>query len=191
MHKKLTFFEITNFSLSIVTLLYSLISSNKKLIYGGFSLLIASILSILFIKICRLKFRSFEINILQFHIFISIFLGTTLNFYSFINQFDFYLHIIFGFVCCVLSIPVINYFIEKSDLDNNKISTGFMIFIIFCFSTTCGVVWELYEFTIDALFNLNTQNNSLLDTMTDIIANTTGVITFCLYYIFKKRKQAK
>lgn len=79
---KLTSFELINLVLSILTLVLSLISTKYDLIYGGGSLLIASIISILFIKILPIDFNKFEINILQFHIFISIFLGTTLNFYS-------------------------------------------------------------------------------------------------------------
>ena len=191
MRIKLTLFEIINFSLSIITLLLSLLLSKPSLSYGGFSLLLASVISILFVKFSPLKFKKFDINMLQLHIFISIFLGTTLNFYSIINQFDFYLHFFFGFIFSVLSIPVINYFIENSNLNKNDFSIAFIIFMIFCFSSTCGVVWEMYEFTIDNLFNLNTQNNSLLDTMSDIIANTSGIIIFCTLYFFKKRKQAK
>lgn len=191
MHKKFTYFEILNFSLSIITLLFSLILSNKDLSYGGFSFLIASTFSILFIKFSPLEFRPFEINILHLHIFISIFLGTTLNFYAYIPQFDFYLHLIFGFVFSVISMPVLRYFLKNSNLNISDLSVFFTVFIIFCFASTCGVMWEIYEFTVDHLFKLNTQNNSLLDTMTDIIANTSGTITFCIYYFFKKRKQAK
>lgn len=115
--------------------------------------------------------------------------GTILNFYSYIYEFDFYLHIMFGIVCSALSIPFIKYFLEKSNLKISNLSLTFVIFIMFCFSSTCGTLWEIYEFSVDNLLNLSTQNGSLLDTMTDIIANTIGIISFCTFYYFKNKSK--
>lgn len=186
---KLTSFEIINFILSLCTIILSFTFPKIDKIYGGSSLLLASILSMLFIRILPLEFKNLEINVLQAHIFISIFLGTTLNFYTIIPNFDFYLHLIFGFVCCILSMPFIRYFIKKSNLKINRINISFVLFIVFCFSMTCGALWEIYEFTVDTLFNLTTQNNSLLDTMSDIIANTLGAISFIILYAITQKKQ--
>ncbi len=191
MIKKLTLTEIINLTLSIIILLLAFFTPNKDLYYGGRSFLIADILSILFVRLLPLPFTSFEIAVLQIQIFISIFLGTTLNFYGLISQFDFFLHISFGVVASILSIPFIKFFTNKLNLDINKTHLLFIIFIIFCFSTTCGTLWEIYEFSVDKLFGLNTQNNSLLDTMSDIIANTMGTIFFCIIYSYKHKKQAK
>ncbi len=191
MIKKLTLTEIINLTLSIIILILAFFTPNKDLYYGGGSFLIADILSILFVRLLPLPFTSFEIAVLQIQIFISIFLGTTLNFYGLISQFDFFLHISFGVVASILSIPFIKFFTNKLNLDINKTHILFIIFIIFCFSTTCGTLWEIYEFSVDKLFGLNTQNNSLLDTMSDIIANTMGTIFFCIIYSYKHKKQAK
>ncbi|HJC99693.1 hypothetical protein [Candidatus Arthromitus sp. SFB-turkey] len=191
MVKKFTLTEIINLSLSIIILILAFFTPNKNLYYGGVSFLIAEILSILFVRVLPLPFTSFEVTILQFQIFISIFLGTTLNFYGLISEFDFLLHISFGVVASVLSIPFIKFFINKLNLDINKTQILFIIFIIFCFSTTCGTLWEIYEFSVDKLLGLNTQNNSLLDTMSDIIANTIGTLSFCIIYSYKHKKQAK
>lgn len=191
MVKKFTLTEIINLSLSIIILILAFFTPNKNLYYGGVSFLIAEILSIIFVRVLPLPFTSFEVTILQFQIFISIFLGTTLNFYGLISEFDFLLHISFGVVASVLSLPFIKFFINKLNLDINKTQILFIIFIIFCFSTTCGTLWEIYEFSVDKLLGLNTQNNSLLDTMSDIIANTIGTLSFCIIYSYKHKKQAK
>ena len=191
MVKKFTLTEIINLSLSIIILILAFFTPNKNLYYGGVSFLIAEILSIIFVRVLPLPFTSFEVTILQFQIFISIFLGTTLNFYGLISEFDFLLHISFGVVASVLSIPFIKFFINKLNLYINKTQILFIIFIIFCFSTTCGTLWEIYEFSVDKLLGLNTQNNSLLDTMSDIIANTIGTLSFCIIYSYKHKKQAK
>lgn len=191
MVKKLKLTETINLALSIIILLLAFFTQNKHLYYGGGSFLIANILSILFVRIIPLPFTSFEITTLQTQIFISIFLGTTLNFYRLIFEFDFFLHISFGIVASILALPFIKFFINKLNIDINKTHILFIIFIIFCFSITCGTLWEIYEFSIDKLFGLNTQNNSLLDTMSDIIANTMGTIFFCIIYSYKHKKQAK
>lgn len=191
MIKKFTLTETINLSLSIIILLLAFFTPNKNLYYGGGSFLIAEILSILFVRLLPIPFTSFEVTMLQIQIFISIFLGTTLNFYELISEFDFFLHISFGIVASVLSIPFIKFFTSKLNLDINKTHILFIIFIIFCFSTTCGTLWEIYEFSVDKLFRLNTQNNSLLDTMSDIIANAIGTIFFCIIYPYKHKKQAK
>lgn len=169
----------------------SIILSKQDLSYGGISLLIATVVSILFIKFSPFYFNKLEIFILQLHIFVSIFLGTTLHFYKILPNFDFYLHLLFGIVSSILTMPFLKYFIQKSNLGIKEFTLSFIIFIIFCFSTTCGAIWEIYEFSVDKLLNLNTQNNSLLDTMTDIIANTIGSIIFCIFYLFKNKEQAK
>lgn len=188
---KLTSFELINLLLSIIILVLSFISTNYDLSYGGKPLLIASIISIILIKICPINFNKFEINIIQFQIFLSIFLGTTLNFYSIIPEFDFYIHLFSGLMCSILSMPIIRYFCNKSNLKISNLKVGFIIFIIFGFSASCGMLWEIYEFSVDRILLLSTQNNSLIDTMTDIIANTIGSIVFCIIYLFKHKEQAK
>lgn len=183
--------EKMNLILSLFIFIFSYTNLNKNLKYGGISFLIAVIISIVFVNFSPFDFKNFERNILQIHINICILFGTTLNFYSYITNFDFYLHILFGIVASILSMPFIRYFLEKSNLKISNLSIHFIIFIMFCFSSTCGVIWEIYEFTVDNLFNLNTQNGSLLDTMTDIIANTIGILIFCTSYYLKKINNKK
>ncbi len=184
--------ESINLVLSIILIVIPLLVANVQLLYGGLSLILATTLSIVSVRILPLEFKNMEINILQFHIFICIFLGTTLKFYYIIYEYDFFLHLVFGIVSSVLALPFIRYFTSK--LNQNIFSSypSLVILLMFCFSITCGTMWEIYEFTIDALLNLNTQNNSLLDTMSDIIANTIGAVGFCfVYYFLKNKKQAK
>ena len=97
----------------------------------------------------------------------------------------------FGLLGSVLAFPLIRFFFDKNNMKIKNVSPSFIIFIAFCFSSTCGLLWEIYEFSVDHLFNLSTQNNSLLDTMTDIIANTIGAIIYCSTYYLKNKKQAK
>ena len=49
-------------------------------------------------------------------------------------------------------------------------------FFAFCFAVMIGAVWEIWEFTLDQLFGLNTQKSGLVDTMWDLIVDTGGAI---------------
>ena len=44
----------------------------------------------------------------------------------------------------------------------------------FCFAVAIGVLWEIFEFTMDNLFGLNMQKSGLLDTMSDLIIDSIG-----------------
>ena len=43
----------------------------------------------------------------------------------------------------------------------------------FLFGTSCGVLWEVFEYAVDVVFGIDTQKD-LTDTMHDLICNTAG-----------------
>ncbi|WP_307400343.1 hypothetical protein [Paenibacillus anaericanus] len=47
--------------------------------------------------------------------------------------------------------------------------------------------WEIYEFVVDHLFGLHSQNASLTDTMLDIICGTVGAVVSSIYLLYKAR----
>ena len=47
-------------------------------------------------------------------------------------------------------------------------------FFAFCFAVMIGALWEIWEFTLDQVFGLNTQKSGLVDTMWDLIVDTLG-----------------
>ena len=47
-------------------------------------------------------------------------------------------------------------------------------FFAFCFAVMIGALWEIWEFTLDQLFGLNTQKSGLVDTMWDLIVDALG-----------------
>ena len=59
------------------------------------------------------------------------------------------------------------------------------------FSIACAGLWEVYEFTSDFLLHIGSQGN-LADTMTDIIAGTTGALLGVLaLYAWLRRQRAR
>ncbi|MFN3208535.1 MAG: hypothetical protein ACE369_05960 [Roseovarius sp.] len=49
-------------------------------------------------------------------------------------------------------------------------------FLAFCFATTIGTVWEIFEFAMDQLFGFNMQKSGLMDTMGDLIIDAIGAL---------------
>ena len=73
-----------------------------------------------------------------------------------------------------------------------KLDTKFMLLFIFIFCVALAGCWELWEFTGDRLFGFQSQNNSLIDSMMDIICGTIGgIISLIPIYRFGKGKSNK
>jgi uncharacterized membrane protein YjdF len=115
-------------------------------------------------------------------IFAALFLGETRGYYGRFWWWDIALHTtsgmllgIFGF----LLVYVLNG-IPRLDL---HMRPGFVAFFAFCFALAVGVLWEIFEFAMDALLGLDMQKpflgdpSGLTDTMWDLIVDALGALT--------------
>ena len=121
---------------------------------------------------------------LEFYIFIFIaeFLGCIVNLFKYISWFDTFSHFIIG----LKVLRVINKYDEKN--------VFFNILFAIAISLSSACIWEIFEFSIDNLFNMNLQHNidtGVIDTMKDIIACTTGAFISGLSYYFYRKKVLK
>ncbi|KEI97233.1 membrane protein [Clostridium botulinum A2B7 92] len=122
-------------------------------------------------------------------IFISLYLGTLNNFYRY-TWWDTMLHTISGMIIGFFAIIILKKHSPNKCIDNyDKI---FIFIFILSFAALCGVVWEIYEFTVDTLFNLDMQGveyTGVTDTMVDLIADLIGSIISYVIYHFTYKKQ--
>lgn len=110
-------------------------------------------------------------------IFASLFLGEMLDFYDRYWWWDVALHftsaIGFGLVGFV--------FVFAMFKGNRYAAPAWAIgFISMCVAMAIGVVWEIFEFTMDSTFGLNMQKSGLVDTMWDLIVDTFGAFISAL-----------
>ena len=103
-------------------------------------------------------------------ILLSVFAGRTLKFYSIVPYWDKILHFASGFIAAAAGKEI---YIKFGGNTKNPALTNLFI-IAFAISIAC--VWEIYEFTADALLGTSSQNGSLSDTMLDIIAGTASAL---------------
>ena len=153
--------------------------------------------------------RRFSIQIpslveVLFYIFLycAIYLGEVRSFYYLIPFWDTILHAFSGFMLGALGFSLVN-MLNREVTDYVKLSPFFIALFAFSFAIAFGTIWEIYEFSMDTIFNTNMQKfityegviligcEALKDTMKDIIVDTLSaffVSVLGYFYLIKKEK---
>lgn len=128
-------------------------------------------------------------------IFASVFLGEVHDYYDRFWWWDIVLHTSSGFLLGIIGFLLV-YVLNETEQISLDMKPGFVAFFAFLFALGMGVVWEIFEFTIDQLFATNMQkpmlgdNSGLTDTMFDLIVDTIGALIIAvLGYGYMKAKQ--
>lgn len=174
MKKRLTYDNLITLiflCLLVVTLIYNITFQSGSKLQRIILCFVAVIATKIFFAVTFLKkSKATYVSAIVF-IIISMYLGNILNFYTYIPRYDKILHLASGGIIGIISVIIYTYFI-KDEL--NKINPMFMVFFSIIFTIALAGGWEIWEFTTDMLFGLESQLNSLVDTMTDIICGTIG-----------------
>lgn len=104
-----------------------------------------------------------------------MYLGSIKRFYPLFWWWDILAHTLSGVVFSLLGFIIIFKCYDNLDL-NNKREMFLTVLFSISFAIAAGVFWEIYEFTMDILFDLHMQGGGLFDTMKDLISNTIGAI---------------
>lgn len=121
-------------------------------------------------------------------LYCAIFLGEVRNFYYIVPHWDTILHTFSGAALGALGFSLVT-LLNKSDSIQFDLSPVFVAVFALCFALALGVIWEIYEFTIDCLLKTNMQKYALetgeqligqaalADTMKDLIVDAIGAFT--------------
>lgn len=116
-------------------------------------------------------------------------IGSVLNVYYLVSWYDIVIHILMGYLVAMCGIFVI------SRLGNyKKMNIVLVAFFCLCFSLAIEVLWEIFEWGADNLFNQTMQGEKLPgvnqplvgDTMLDLVCNTTGAAIFFFHFLIGK-----
>jgi len=134
-------------------------------------------------------------------LYCAIYLGEVRSFYYIFPYWDSILHAFSGVALGALGFSTISLFNRRDTFPVN-LSPFFVAMFAFCFAVMLGAIWEIYEFSIDAIFNTNMQKYALesgqqlvgrlalVDTMEDIITDVLGALTMAIVgYISIKYKK--
>ena len=122
-------------------------------------------------------------------IFGAMYLGNVFDFYLIIPMYDKILHLLSGLILGMIGYIL---FVHVSNGETKSSFKRYMpILFSIIFSIAGAAIWEIWEFSTDQLFGFASQNNSLHDTMWDIICGSLmGIIAnipIYLYYIKGKK----
>ncbi len=108
-----------------------------------------------------------EIIVLLF-IFAAEILGETQEFYIIFPFWDTLLHTLNGFLMAAIGLSLVN-LLNKSDKLTFTLSPLFTAIVAFCFSMTIGVLWEIFEFTMDQIFLLDMQKDTIIHQISTVM----------------------
>lgn len=132
-------------------------------------------------------------------LYCAIYLGEVRAFYYKVPYWDTILHTFSGAMLGALGVSVLC-LLNRTDEIPLVLSPLFVAVFSFCFAVSVGVIWEIYEFTADAILNTNMQKYALesgemligraalTDTMKDLIVDAIGALVMSAAgYVSAKR----
>ncbi len=108
-----------------------------------------------------------EIIILLF-IFAAEILGELGSYYTRVPYWDTMLHTVNGFLCAAIGFALCD-ILNRNDKMKFKLSPLFLAITAFCFSMTIGVLWEFFEFFMDAFFGMDMQKDFVVKNITSTL----------------------
>lgn len=135
----------------------------------------------------RLSIPSAMMIVYAVFLYCGIFLGEVRDFYYRIPHWDTILHAFSGVALGALGLSLIS-LLNKSNTVVFNLSPLFVAIFSFCFALALGALWEIYEFTVDSLLQINMQKYALetgellvgqaalADTMKDLIVDAAGAL---------------
>ena len=83
------------------------------------------------------------------------------------------LHTLNGFLCAAIGFSLVD-ILNRSSSERFNLSPLYMAIAAFCFSMTVGVLWEFFECTMDQLFFLDMQKDTVVSAIGSIMLDAPG-----------------
>lgn len=116
--------------------------------------------------------NTLEIIILLF-IYAAEILGEIGAYYVTFPYWDTVLHTLNGFLCAAIGFSLLDILNRHNDV-RFHLSPLYLAIMSFCFSMTVGVIWEFFECTMDQLFFLDMQKDTVVSAIGSIMLEPTG-----------------
>ena len=116
--------------------------------------------------------NTLEIIILLF-IYAAEIMGEIGAYYVNYPYWDTVLHTLNGFLCAAIGFSLLDILNRHSEA-RFHLSPLYLAIVAFCFSMTVGVIWEFFECTMDQLFFLDMQKDTVVNTIGSIMLDPTG-----------------
>lgn len=112
-----------------------------------------------------------EITVIVF-IFASEILGEIACFYVTVPFWDKAMHTVSGFIYAAVGYSMAD-ILNRDHRISFQLSPVFLAVVAFCFSMTIGALWEIFEFSVDTLFQKDMQKDTVLHEITSVALDPT------------------
>ena len=116
--------------------------------------------------------NTLEIIILLF-IYAAEIMGEIGAYYVNYPYWDTVLHTLNGFLCAAIGFSLLD-ILNRHNEARFHLSPLYLAIVAFCFSMTVGVIWEFFECTMDQLFFLDMQKDTVISTIGSVMLDPTG-----------------
>lgn len=173
--------------IALIMLVVNILNFNMQSIALCILLVFVTYMPALIKKFFNISFNFAPVLICFLFTYGAVLLGTVMKFYGRFSWWDIFIHTLSGFVFMIiftlLSIAVFH---------KLKVSVPIWVhfLIAFAMTATVGMFWEIYEFSVDTFFGMNTQHREtgVMDTMQDILCNTSGAMFGVILFYFSIAK---
>ena len=83
------------------------------------------------------------------------------------------LHTTNGFLCAAVGFSLID-ILNRNAKIKFTLSPVYVALAAFCFSMTIGVLWEFFEFSMDRLFHMDMQKDTIVHTISSVMLDPTN-----------------
>ena len=181
------FIVVTLITLSLIyAIIFSVYRENYLTLFVSIATL-ALVFLPFFIRRLKIALPTEIETVIVLFIYATLYLGEAHDFYFKYWWWDNLLHgfsaIVFGFI----GFTVLYFMVNRHEL--NAKPWALAIFS-FSFAIAVGALWEIFEFSLDTFFNLNTQKSGLPDTMGDLIVDAIGaLLSSAIAFVYLKTKK--
>ena len=100
-------------------------------------------------------------------------LGEVNQYYTRVPHWDTMLHTLNGFLAAAIGFSLV-LLLNWNSRFLFDLSPIYLVIVAFCFSMTIGVVWEIFEFTMDMFFGLDMQKDTIVHSISTIMLSPKG-----------------
>ena len=122
-----------------------------------------------------------------FFIFSALYLGEVRSYYIHYWWWDIFLHTFSGVLLGMVGYVLV-YVLNTEKAFPIRLTPFFIALFSITFAVTLGVVWEIFEFSLDYFFDMSMQGVGVSDTMTDLMVDFLGAFFVAtLGYFYSKK----
>ena len=170
-----------NIALLIILQSFVIITMIAQIINKSYYNMILCVFTLLLFNVPKIADKKFNVTLptflegmILFFIFGAGILGEIQSFYTIVPHWDALLHLINGFIMASIGFALIDILNNHPKVHMNM-SPYFVAFFAFCFSMTVGVMWEFFEFFMDAVMKYDMQKDYVMKTFSSVLLNETGL----------------